>query len=291
VGSLLAACDAVPSARAPAMDTIRVIDHTDRVVQLAAPARRVLSLMPAVTDMLLALGAQDRLIARTQWDTDARLAHLPSTGNALMPSVEWVAAQRPDLVIAWPDQPTRSAVGRLVAMELPVYSAITSTVDDALRTVRDLGTLLALPSRADSLVNHIESELQSVRTRVQAYPRIRVVYVLSLDPPMVAGPETFLGQLLEVAGGENVFADVRVLWPQVSLEELVRRDPAVIVIAQEQGGTALERMRALAGWRELSAVRAGRVLVADVNLFNRPGPNMPQAARELARFLHPRAYE
>jgi iron complex transport system substrate-binding protein len=289
--SVLAACEVGSSARAPAADTIRVLDHTNRVVQLAAPAQRVLSLMPAVTDMLLALSVQDRLVARTQWDTDPRIAHLPSTGNALVPSVEWVAAQQPDLVIAWPDQPTRSVVGRLMAMEVPVYSAITGTVHDALRTVRDLGALLGLPARADSLVQSIESELQAVRSRVQSSPRVRVAYILSLDPPMVAGPGTFIGQLIEVAGGDNVFADVRVLWPQVSLEELVRRDPTALVVAQEQGGTALERMRRLPGWRELGALRSGRVLVADVNLFNRPGPNMPQAARELARFLHPRAHE
>jgi iron complex transport system substrate-binding protein len=267
-----------------------VRDHADRDVQLSAPAQRVLCLMPSVTDMLVAMGALDRLIARTQWDTDPRLSRLPSTGNALMPSVEWVAAQQPDLVIAWPDQPTRSVVGRLSSMGIPVYSAVTETIEDAMRTARDLGVMLALQSAADSVVRDIEGALQAVRATVQPYARVSVAYVLSLDPPMVAGPGTFIGQLIDIAGGQNAFSDLRVNWPQVSLEEMVRRDPQAIVIAQEQGGSgARERMRTLAGWRELRAVRAGRVLVVDVNLFNRAGPNLPRAARELARFLHPEA--
>ncbi|MGH7466514.1 MAG: ABC transporter substrate-binding protein [Longimicrobiales bacterium] len=290
-GGALGACDTrARDAGNAVADTLRVRDHADRMVQLAAPAQRVVCLMPAVTDMLLAIGAQDRLIARTQWDTDARIAHLPSTGNALMPSVEWVAAQNPDLVIAWPDQPTRSVVGRLSAMGIPVYNAITETIEDAVRTARDLGVLLAMQSAADSVVRSIEADLQAIRTSVQSNARVPVAYVLSLDPPMIAGPGTFIGQLIDVAGGENVFSDLRVNWPQVSLEELVRRDPQAIVIAQEQGGdNARDRMRTLPGWRELGAVRNGRVLVADVSLFNRAGPNLPLAARALARFLHPGA--
>jgi iron complex transport system substrate-binding protein len=239
--------------------------------------------------MLLAMGAQNRLIARTQYDTDPRLGHLPSTGNALMPSVEWVAAQQPDLVITWPDQPSRSVVGGLSSLGIPVYAAVTESIADVLRTARDLGVLLNLRVSADSVARSMAAELADIRATVSAYPRVRVAYVLSFDPPMIAGPGTFIGELIDGAGGQNVFADLRMLWPQVSLEELVRRDPEALVIAREEGPAALRRLRELAGWRELRALRSGRVLVVDANLFNRPGPTMPRAARELARFLHPQA--
>jgi iron complex transport system substrate-binding protein len=119
------ACDARPGAE-QRTTTVTVTDHARRTVTLAAPARRVISLMPAVTDMILALGANDRLIARTQFDSDPRIAALPSTGNALNPSLEWIAALEPDLVIAWPDQPSRAVVSRLSTMGIPVYSARTS---------------------------------------------------------------------------------------------------------------------------------------------------------------------
>ncbi|MEX2285212.1 MAG: helical backbone metal receptor [Gemmatimonadota bacterium] len=269
-------------------DSIVVLDHAQRTVRLDSAAQRVISFMPAVTDMLLALGAQDRLIARTAFDTDARIAHLPSTGNALTPSLEWVAAQKPDLVIAWPDQPSRSVVGRLSELGVPVYAAVTETNADVMKTIRDLGLLLGLETPADSLTHAITSQLDAVRASVQSRPRARVVYVLSIEPLMVAGPGTYIDELIAVAGGENVFSDGSARWSQVSLEELLKRTPAAIVIATDSGD-ALARVRALPAWRNLAAVREGRVIGVDPNLFNRPGPAIPAAARELARFLHPDA--
>jgi cobalamin transport system substrate-binding protein len=280
------ACEARPSAE-QRTTTVSVTDHSQRTVTLAAPARRIISLMPAVTDMILALGANDRLIARTQFDRDPRIAALPSTGNALNPSLEWIAALEPDLVIAWPDQPSRVVVSRLSTMGIPVYSARTESIADVLRTTRDLGELLGVQQRADSIRQNIEQELQAVRSAVAARPRVSVAYVLSLEPPMVAGPGTFIGELIDIAGGENTFADVKALWPQVSLEEMLRRAPAALVIGRERAGDPVPHMRELAGWRDLHAVRSGRVLAVDVDLFNRPGPTIPRAARVLAEFLHP----
>jgi iron complex transport system substrate-binding protein len=248
----------------------------------------VISLIPAVTDLVLAIGGADKLIARTQYDTDARLASLPSAGNALTPSLEWITSLQPHLVIAWRDQPSRSVVGRISELGIPVYAARTESIADALRATRNIGRLIGLPSAADSLAGSIEAELTRVRTAVQGAPRVRVAYILSIDPPMIAGPATFIGELLQIAGGENVFGDVQALWPQVNIEELIRRAPDALVIAHDPGGPPpLERLREMSGWRELPAVRSGRVLIAKPDLYNRPGATIPQAARALGRFLHP----
>jgi iron complex transport system substrate-binding protein len=270
-------------------ESIAVLDHADRTVQLDSAARRIVSLMPAVTDMVLALGAQDRLIARTDFDVDPRIANLPSTGNALTPSLEWLTALKPDLVITWPDQPTRPVVSRLSELGIPVYAAITESIADVTRTTRDLGMLLGLEARADSMVRSLEADFAAIGAAIASRPDVSVVYLLSLEPPMAAGPGTYINELIELAGGRNVYADVKTLWPQISLEELLRRNPAAIVIAREQGSDPLGRMRQLPVWRNLDAVRNARVLVADPNLFNRPGPGLPDAARRLAKFLHPDA--
>jgi iron complex transport system substrate-binding protein len=172
-------------------------------------------------------------------------------------------------------------------MSIPVYSARTESIEDVLRTTRDLGKLLGLEQRSDSIVQSIERELQAVRAAVASRPRVTVAYVLNLEPPMVAGPGTFIAELIDIAGGENSFGDLKALWPQVSLEEMLRRAPAALVIGRERAGDPIPRMRELPGWRELSAVRSGRVLAVDVDLFNRPGPTIPRAARVLAEFLHP----
>ena len=283
------ACTWVPACAEPAptpQDHALVVhDDAGREVRLAQPARRIVSLLPTVTDLLLAMHVHDRLIARTDFDTDARLAALPSLGGGLTPSVEWLAQQRPDLVIAWPDQGARSLVGRLASVGVPVYAARSETIEDTDRILDRLGTLLEIERQADSLRNSIRAALDSVRSAVRARQPVRVAYVVGLDPPMVAAARTFIDELITIAGGRNIFPDLE-LWPQVNLEELLQRDPEVIVIADTGTGDPLVSLRRLPGWRELRAVRTGRVHRVSPYFFNRSGATMPSAARELARFFH-----
>jgi iron complex transport system substrate-binding protein len=264
-----------------------IVAHDDagRTIRLQQPALRIVSLMPTVTDLIIAMGFADRLIARTDYDTDARIRALPSIGGGLTPSVEWLAAQKPDLVVSWPDNSSRSLVGRIEAVGVPVYAARTDTIANTLAMIRNLGVLLGATPSADSLANAITTALDSVRASVRGLKPVRVAYVLSITPPTIAGPGTFIDELITVAGGENVFANIEQLYPEVNLEEIVRRDPDVIVLAREGGDDRTDILRELPGWRELTAVRNGRVHRVSPDYFNRSGPLMPRAARELAQFF------
>ncbi|MGQ0560913.1 MAG: ABC transporter substrate-binding protein [Gemmatimonadota bacterium] len=263
-----------------------VRDDAGRTLGLPRPAVRIVSLMPTVTDLVIAMGHADRLIARTDYDTDARVQHLPSIGGGLTPSVEWLAAQKPDLVVSWPDNPARSLVSKLEAVGIPVYAARTDTIANTLTMIRNLGVLLNAERSADSLARAITGALDSVRVSVRGRERVRVAYVIWLKPPTIAGPGTFIDELIRVAGGENVFADGRRLYLEVSLEELIQRDPDVVVLARETTDDAQRSLGMSPGWRDLRAVRAGRVLRVSPGYFNRSGPLMPRAARELAQFFH-----
>jgi ABC-type Fe3+-hydroxamate transport system substrate-binding protein len=293
---LLLALFAAAGCRAPAAEPqasarIEIIDDAGHAVRLTGPAHRVVSLIPARTDAILALGGADRLIARTQYDEDPRIAHLPSTGNALNPSVEWIAAQRPDLVVVWPDEQSRSVVTRLVELGIPVYASRVQTLADVRRAIGQLGELLGERARADSLLRAIERDHERVRTAVAERPPPDVLYLIGVDPVMVAGPGTFIDELIALAGGRNLFSDSNAMWPQVSLEEIVRRDPDVIVIGSSEvaRGTFRSRYGALPGWRETAAVRSGRVYEVEASSFNRPGPSAGPAALTLAALLHPDA--
>jgi iron complex transport system substrate-binding protein len=267
--------------------TISVVDDAGRTVALGRPARRVISLVPAQTEVVGILAGRDVLIARTQWDRDPALAQLPSIGNALTPSIEWLAAQRPDLVIAWPDAQSRDVVQRLSDIGIPTYASRVESVADIRSMISRLGTLLGADARADSLVVALDAQLDSVRAAVAALPQPTVLYLLNVEPPMVAGPGTFVDDLIRLAGGRNVFADVGQLWPQVSLEEIVRRQPDVIIrptaSGREDPATGLANRP---GWRELDAVRSGRVHAVDPDLYNRAGASVAEAARGLAARIH-----
>lgn len=255
-------------------------------------AARVVSLIPSATEVIVALGAADRLVARTEYDRQAALASLPSVGGGLTPSLEQLTLLRPDLVIAWPDNPSRSLSARLTELQIATYTTQIQTLADLRRIIRDLGVLLSLPAAADSLISEIDAELAGIHRAVSDLPRRSVFYVVWYDPPSTAGPGTYIDELIDLAGGRNVFADAPALWPQVSLEEIVRRQPDIIVLAQtEDRPFPLERLASAPGWRELAAVRDGRVVRVDADLFNRPGPHVGAAAHELAAILHPSALE
>lgn len=287
---LAAACGADRPSVEPAAITLR--DDAGRVVRLAAPATRVVSLLPAATDVILALRAGDRLVARTDYDTHASLAALPSVGGGLTPSLEWVAALEPDLVIAWRDAQSRALVRRLDELGIPTYAAGPESIAGAKRLARHVGEMLGLDPRADSLLAAFDASFEAVRRRIPAgAPAPGVLYLVALDPPRAAGPGTFVDELIAAAGGRNTFADAPALWPEVSLEEVVRRQPDVVVVAAAGvDAPALGRLRAAPGWRELHALRAGRIAAVDTDLFNRPGPGLARAVVRLAAILHPELF-
>lgn len=263
-----------------------VVDDAGRPVRVAPWARRVVSTLPAVTELVVALGAADRLVARTAWDTDPRLAHLPDLGRTLAPGAEAIVGLAPDLVVTGPDAAGTSLVRHLESLGRPVYVAELRGIEDIHHTLERLGRLLGLPGPADSLAAEIRAGLARARERYASAPRPTVLYVLWHDPPLTVGPGTFIDELIGIAGGANVFGDAASPWPSVSLEEVVIRDPDYVVIPRGADAPARPAWLAeRAGWRDLSAVREGRVVTVDSDLFHRPGPRVVEAADVLGRAL------
>lgn len=277
-------CGPAPDQRSDA--SLSVTDLAGRTVALDAPADRVVSMLPAVTEWVIAMGAADHLVARTDYDSHSEIASLPSVGGGLTPSIEWLAARDPDLVVAWPDAPSRSVVARLEDVGIPVYTAPAESIDDALTVARDLGTLLGRSAAADSAIAEVRAGLDSLQAAIAGRKRPTTLFLIGLDPLMAAGPRTFVDELLQAAGARNALHDLDILWPQLSLEEVVRRAPEVVVI----GSAAVDHPEALLadrpGWRDVPAVRRGAVFVVDPDRVNRPGPYLDEAAAALARLIH-----
>lgn len=280
-----AALACAPSPSPDAAPFAEVVDDAGRRVVVAERPARVVSLIPAVTRVILALGAGDRLIARTDYDTHPTLDTLPSVGQGLSPNLEWLAARQPDLVIGWADGTSRDVLARLTMLGVPVYSARVETLEDADTAMLRLGTLLGVREQADSLVRRTRARLDSVRAAVADEPRPRLFYALGLNPPTTVGPGTFLNEVVDAAGADNIFGDAGAQWPRVSLEEVVARAPEVVIVPRGEG--FVEPLERLPGWRDLPAVRAGRVHDVDADLFHRWGPDVALAAARLAAVLHP----
>ncbi len=267
---------------------ITLTDDGGRSVRLARPARRVISLIPSATETLVALGATDRIIGRTRYDVAPEVATRPSVGGGLDPSIEAIVALHPDLVIGWENDKRQQVREKLATLGIPVFSLRTEDTTDVFRNVATLGQMTGRDSAAVALSATIRREFDDVRRSVAGQPRPRVFYIVFNDPPMTAGPRTFIAQLIGVAGAESIFPDVTQLWPTVAMEEIVRRAPDVVVVPRDTSrGDALTDLRARGGWRAVGAVRAGHVVTVSANLVNRPGPHIGEAARALRDAFHP----
>ncbi|WP_117238475.1 ABC transporter substrate-binding protein [Thermus sediminis] len=263
---------------------LTVTDDLGRTVTLKAPPKRIVTMLPSVTETVCALGACDRIVATDDYsDWPERVKGLPKAGGLYNPNPELIVALRPDLVLV-------SKYGRLYeTLEragLTVYAVRTETYEDIFRTTRTLGRLLGLPGEAERLVAQIQREVYAEEARAaRARNRPRVYY--EIDPtPYTVGPESFIGVLIQKARGVNIIPRELGLFPKISPELVLERNPEVIV-ATYPG--ALESIRRRPGWDRVAAVRQGRICVytgGEDNLLSRPGPRVAQGLRLLVDCFH-----
>lgn len=265
--------------------SVVVRDDAGRTVRLRTHARRVISLVPSVTEAIVAMGASERLVGRTRYDTAPEVQDLPSVGGGLDPSLEAVVALRPDLVIGWDASGYRGLRPGLEASGIPLFAVRVEDTTDVFRAFGQLGTLLGLPVSAGRAGEALRDSLAAVAAGSFPAGRPTVFFALLGDPPRTAGPRTFIAQLIRIAGGEPAFTDLAGDWPEVSLEAVLDRRPDVIVVPESGTAGGVEALADQPGWRDLEAVRQGRVVAVPADLFNRPGPHLAVAARALERAL------
>jgi iron complex transport system substrate-binding protein len=250
---------------------IELVDADGRTVRLDSPARRVVSLVPSATQTLDALGMRDVLVARTDFDTTAWTRALPSVGGGLHPRLEAIVAVHPDLVIRFGGSQDARTPVRLDEMGIEHVSIRPDRVEDVLTTIRTLGRLTGSESCADSLIASLQEELDAIREEASGRPSPRVAYVLGGSPPWVAGPGTYIDEIIRLAGGVNAFDDLGSLYAAVSPEQFLAREIDVILTPD---GSAMEDR--LVG-------NASVTVTSDA--LEMPGPALGRAAREVAAIL------
>lgn len=254
------------------------VDDAGRPVRLEQPARRIVSLSPATTELLFALGAGEYLVGRTRWCQDPPgVVDVPSVGEGLPPNVEAVVARRPDLVVLYHSPANAPAVRRLEALGIATVNVRTDRLADFARAARLLGTLLGRRDRADSLVARLHAALDSVA--VPAGDAAPSVAIIAWDsPPIVIGEGSFLSEIVTLAGLRNAFADIEQPSVAVSIETIAARDPDFLLVPGDGPAPAFtERPE----WQVVRAVRRRRFLRVEGTEFAHPSFRAPQAVAEL----------
>lgn len=266
----------------------------------AAPPARIVSTAPSITETLYALGLGPRVVAVTAYCRyPPEAARKPKIGNFLNPNLEVILGLRPDLVIIHRN-PTGLA-GRLQNMGLKTLEVDQQTMADVFTSMHAIGAAAGVPEAARAVEKAIRAQLEEVRRKTAKLPRPRTMFLAGRTPGAIegmvaAGGGSYHHELIEIAGGKNIFESVTGAYPRVSLEEVLSRDPEVIIDMGEMSdpaGVTEERKRAVVAlWRKypvLSAVRNGRVYAVASDIFVVPGPRMVEAARAFAAMIHPEA--
>ncbi len=264
-----------------------VTDDRGREITVERPPERIIVLLPFYAEILLDLGAGDRIVGVADSPgLPPEVADLPSVGPSFAPSVEAIVALDPDLVLgAWGDVRDRLESLGVTVLTVGGPGGYIRGVADIFDAIREVGLAVGLADRAASLVGEIAEEIVRIEAAVLELPRVRVafLYMSAPDsPPYAAGRGTPENELILRAGGANVFGDLAG-FPQVSLEELVLRDPEVILTDPAQVANVLASQRL----RGVSAVRTGRVHGIEASAL--VSTRVAAALRRLAGFLHPDA--
>jgi cobalamin transport system substrate-binding protein len=268
---------------------IEVTDELGRTIEVPQPVRRIVSLAPNLTETVYALDAGDLLVGDTNVDDFPEAAKtLPHVGAVLAPSLEEIVALHPDLVLATNDLNRRATVDALAGMGFAVYVTHPLSIEDVLNSTARISRLIGAGERGDAAVGEMRARLDALAQRLAGVPPRRVVFIVWTEPLTSVGTRTFLAEALAHAGAQSM-VEIADGWPKISIEYVVKLQPEYLVFAgslAEANAPPIEELSKLPGWRDLNAVRDGKIVIVS-DAIDRPSPRMVDAIEELARLLHP----
>ncbi|TAK91845.1 MAG: cobalamin-binding protein [Burkholderiaceae bacterium] len=258
---------------------IRVVDDRGQALQLAAPAARIVSLAPHLTEMLFAIDAGMRIVGVDEYsDYPPAARSIARIGNARATDIERIRALRPDLVVAWASGNANRQIEKLQALGIPVFVNEPHQMTDIGATLEKLGVLTGTPAQAQTAADAFRAHLVRLQTIYAQRSPVRVFYQVWDHPLMTIGGAQVISDALRLCGAVNVFAHLQTLAPTVEIEAVLAADPDMIVASGEPDNA---RLQAWQRWPQLQAVRAGNLFMLPPDLLNRMGPRMADGVEQL----------
>jgi len=265
---------------------LTVKDFAGREVSIESEPMHIVSLAPSITETLYFIEALDKVVGITKWDN---YPNNVQEGRIIVgdmePNIEIIASLKPDLIIGlkyhlkYIDQLEKIA---------PVLIVEPQSVEEIYEAVELLGNVTNKEDQAQKAIMEMEEKINSIQEKVKNKEKPRVLYIVWWDPLITAGNGTFIGELITLGGGENIFADTQG-WPQVSVEEVIARNPEIIILPPSAGITANELCDSPLA--NTDAVKNGRVYtLSSDDIVARQSPRVVEGLEEIARFLHPDAF-
>jgi len=268
-------------------------DSLDREIVVDTPPLRIVSLAPSVTESLFAIGAGDLVVGRTEYcDFPAEVETLPTIGGfaASSISVETIIDLEPDLVIGGSTYQAE-IIEALESAGINAFIIQPASVEGILDSLQLLGMVTDRQEGADALVADMQSRIDAVAEVVSTIPeeeQLTIFFEVWHEPLMTTTLQTFLGELIQIAGGINIFADIEEDYPAVSAEQILEADPDVILGPSSHGDQlTVEVISSREGWGDLTSVQNEAIYIIEGNIISRSGPRIADALEAIADVLYP----
>ncbi len=267
------------------------VDDIGQKLYLSQIPKRVVSLAPNITEMLFAIGAGDSVVGVTDWCDYPPEARTRTRVGDASPNLEAILALRPDLVlgVATVRDDTLETLRRL---KIPLFTMEARSLERVYAHMQTLGRMLDRVREANVLVSAMRADVQAIVEKTGSVPKPRVLYVLYRQPFITVGPGSFIHQLLELSGADNVAKDADDPYPRLSMEVVLRKDPEILLFPSVGGtGSPESELAEWTQWNTISAVKNNRLHFVPWTLVSRPGPRIVQGLSALARVIHPEVFE
>ena len=278
-----------PSEKSPATQRT-LVDDLDRTVVLPSRVERVVSLSPAGTETLFAIGAGKMVVGVTKFaDFPPEVASLPRVGGFVTESlsVERIVELKPDLVISAGSLQI-GIVEQLEKLGVPTIAFEPNSLDSIGSTIRRIGVAVGMAADGERVADELMQRIAAIEKKVDGVDKLTVYYEVAHKPMMAAGPKSFIGELLNRAGGRNIFSGTGEQYPFINPEEVIRRSPQVILVPNRPG--AVDRVLSRDGWAGVDAVRDRRVVTINEDTISRAGPRIADGLELVARAIHPERF-
>jgi iron complex transport system substrate-binding protein len=269
-----------------------VTDQVGRTLEVPDNPTRIIALAPSITEIIYDLGQEKRIVGVTQYSTyPLEAGSLPRVGSYVRLDIEKIVALKPDLCLATKDGNPKHIVDKIVSLGIPVYVINPRNLQQIMDTITRLGSLLHAEQAAADLVSDMEKRIGQVQAQVKkGRYKPRVFFQIDAEPLFSAGTDTFIHELIELAGGINTTAG-EVSYPRYSWEDIIVLQPDIVLISSMAGGLAPEYLlQSWKKWHLLSAVKNDKIFVVDAELFDRPTPRLVDGLEVIAAIIHPELF-
>lgn len=284
----------LPPTATPTPVVVSITDDADRTVEIVGIPERLVSLAPSNTEILFALGLGDRMVGVTDFcDYPEEAKAIEQVGTYFEPNIEKIFSVSPDLVLAITGLP--EVIAKLEELGIPVLILDPPDLGGILASIQMVGKATGAEKEAEGLVSKMRERIAVVTEKaaeVKERPKV-FCEIDATDPskPWTTGPGSFMDAMIRLSGGTNVAADAEAPWVQLSAEEIISKDPQVIILADAEYGVTPESVRERPGWEVITAVQEGAIYDIDDDLISRPGPRIVDGLEAIAKTIHPGLFE